>query len=119
MSDHCRSGGEAPPEPASAAIDDRDVARRLSAVTDPESLRNRLRRIEGQVRGLQRMVGEGRYCVDILVQVAAVKAALDAVALSLLDGHVRGCVRNAIAEGGGDAAVEELIQAISRYLRQP
>lgn len=119
MSDHCGHGGGAPPEPVSEANENGDVTRRLSAATDAEHLRNRLRRIEGQVRGLQRMVGEGRYCVDILVQVAAVKAALDAVALSLLDGHVRGCVRNALAEGGGDAAVEELVQAISRYLRQP
>ncbi len=93
--------------------------RRLSRATDAADLLRRLRRIEGQVRGLQRMVEEGRYCVDILVQVAAVKAALDAVGLSLLDGHIRGCVQDAIAGGRGDAAVAELMDVIGRYLRQP
>lgn len=93
--------------------------RRLSPATDAQDLLRRLRRIEGQVRGLQRMVEEGRYCVDILVQVAAVKAALDAVGLTLLDGHIRGCVQDAIVGGRGDDAVGELMDAIARYLRQP
>lgn len=116
-----RGGGE-------AAVTDEEEAgcghadpetRRLSRAADPQDLLRRLRRIEGQVRGLQRMVEEGRYCVDILVQVAAVKAALDAVALSLLDGHVRGCIRDAVARGREDAALAELIEVIGRYLRQP
>lgn len=93
--------------------------RHLSRVADRDGLMRRLRRIEGQVRGIHRMVEEGRYCVDILVQVAAVKAALDAVGVSLMDSHIRGCVHDAIAGGHGEEAVEELVDAIRQYLRQP
>lgn len=81
-------------------------------------LLRRLRRIEGQVRGLQRMVEEQKYCVDVLVQIAAVKAALDKVAMALLEEHTRGCVRRALSqERTADAAVRELTDVILRYLR--
>lgn len=84
---------------------------------DKEALLRRLRRIEGQVRGLQRMVDEDKYCVDILVQVAAVRAALGQVGLMLLENHTKGCVAKAIEHEQGDEAVEELMEVISRFVR--
>ena len=67
---------------------------------DSRAIHNRLRRIEGQVRGLQRMVDEDAYCVDILTQVAAVQTALEQVAINVLDAHVRGCVADAVTGDG-------------------
>ena len=75
-----------------------------------KELQDRLRRIEGQVRGLQRMVDQDQYCVDILTQVNSATAALRAVGIELLDEHVRRCVR----EGGGDDRVEEVLAAVAR-----
>ena len=83
---------------------------------DKVSLQARLARIEGQVRGIQRMVDEDRYCIDVLTQVAAVKAALDKVALALRDDHVSHCVVDAVRGGTGDQKVKELTAAIGRYL---
>jgi CsoR family transcriptional regulator, copper-sensing transcriptional repressor len=79
----------------------------------------RLRRIEGQVRGLQRMVEEDKYCIDILTQVSAVTRALQSVALGLLDEHLSHCVTQAAAEGGDTAAVKvrEASEAIARLVR--
>jgi CsoR family transcriptional regulator, copper-sensing transcriptional repressor len=79
----------------------------------------RLRRIEGQVRGLQRMVDEDKYCIDILTQVSAVTRALQAVALGLLDEHMGHCVAEAAAEGGETAAgkLREASDAIARLVR--
>ena len=71
----------------------------------------RLRRVEGQVRGLQRMVEEDTYCIDVLTQVAAATKALQSVAVGLLDEHVRHCVANAVADGDGDRAEEMLTEA--------
>ena len=83
-----------------------------------EQLQTRLRRIEGQVRGVARMIDEDKYCVDVVTQVAAIQAALDKVSLGLLDGHIRGCVREEIQTGGGDARVDELLQVMDRVLRR-
>jgi CsoR family transcriptional regulator, copper-sensing transcriptional repressor len=79
----------------------------------------RLRRIEGQIRGLQRMVEDDKYCIDILTQVAAATKALQAVALGLLDEHLGHCVAGAIAEGGDAATdkVREASDAIARLVR--
>ncbi|TAK71331.1 MAG: metal-sensitive transcriptional regulator [Actinomycetota bacterium] len=79
----------------------------------------RLRRVEGQVRGLQRMVETDQYCIDILTQVAAVTKALQAFSLELLDEHLRHCVTQAVADGGSEAQqkVEEASQAIARLVR--
>ncbi|HEY3871551.1 MAG TPA: metal-sensitive transcriptional regulator [Actinocrinis sp.] len=79
----------------------------------------RLRRIEGQVRGLQRMVDEDKYCIDILTQISAVNRALESVALGLLEEHIGHCVAGAIAEGGENAAarVKEANDAIARLVR--
>ncbi len=78
----------------------------------------RLRRIEGQVRGLQRMIGEDSYCIDVLTQVSAVTRALQAVAVGLLDEHVRHCVANAAGDRqNADQMVTEATRAIERLLR--
>ena len=79
----------------------------------------RLRRIEGQVRGLQRMIDEDKYCIDILTQISAATRALQAVSLSLLDEHLRHCVTDAIAEGGSNAdeKIKEAGDAIARLVR--
>jgi CsoR family transcriptional regulator, copper-sensing transcriptional repressor len=84
-----------------------------------EAVSKRLRRIEGQVRGLQRMVEEDKYCIDILTQIAASTKALQAVALELLEDHLGHCVTNAIATGGPDAQdkIREASAAIERLVR--
>jgi DNA-binding FrmR family transcriptional regulator len=84
-----------------------------------DAVQKRLRRIEGQVRGLQRMVDDDKYCVDILDQVAAVTKALQAVAIELLDEHLSHCVADALAAGGSDAEakVAEASAAIARLVR--
>ena len=86
---------------------------------DKEDYLKRLRRIEGQVRGLQKMVEDDKYCIDILTQVSAVTKALQAVALGLLEDHLGHCVTQAVAEGGdaADAKVREASDAIARLVR--
>jgi DNA-binding FrmR family transcriptional regulator len=88
-------------------------------VADKEALLRRLARIEGQVRGLERMVDDEAYCIDVLTQIAAVDRALDGVALKLLTDHTNHCVRDALAEGGeeADAKVGELMAAVERFAR--
>jgi CsoR family transcriptional regulator, copper-sensing transcriptional repressor len=85
-------------------------------IHNKKGIQDRLKRLEGQVRGIHRMVDEERYCIDILTQVNAVKAALDRVAVNLLDDHVRHCVTDAVREGNGEAKVSELSDAIGRFL---
>ena len=84
-----------------------------------EAVQRRLRRIEGQVRGLQRMVGDDAYCIDVLTQISAVTRALQGVALELLDSHLDHCVRAAIESGGpdADAKVTEATAAIARLVK--
>jgi CsoR family transcriptional regulator, copper-sensing transcriptional repressor len=77
---------------------------------DKEAIRRRLLRIEGQVRGLQRMVDDDRYCIDILSQISAASAALQSVALALLDEHLSHCVADAVRVGGSEAS-EKLAEA--------
>ena len=87
---------------------------------DKSALIKRLHRIEGQVRGIERMVEEDRYCIDILTQISAVSTALDALALKILDEHVNHCVAGAIASGDADVASEksrELLEAVHRFSR--
>jgi CsoR family transcriptional regulator, copper-sensing transcriptional repressor len=86
---------------------------------DKDAYLRRLRRIEGQVRGLQRMVEEDVYCIDVLTQVSAVTRALQAVALGLLEDHLGHCVTQAIENGGPDAEakVREAAEAVSRLVR--
>ena len=80
-----------------------------------KDLQDRLKRIEGQIRGLQRMVDEDQYCIDILTQLSSVQAALKAVGMGLLDDHVRHCVRDSIEQGSGDQKIEELMAAVGRF----
>ena len=84
-----------------------------------EQVLRRFRRIEGQVRGLQRMVEDDQYCIDVLTQIAAASRALEAAALELLEDHLRHCVSEAIASGGPDAEgkVAEAAAAIARLVR--
>lgn len=83
-----------------------------------ENLQRRLRRIEGQVRGIQRMVNEEAYCVDILTQLSSIIGASEQVALLLLRDHIEHCVRDSIEEGkDADEKVDELTSAVERFLR--
>src|SRR5215208_1535825 len=85
---------------------------------DKELLQNRLRRIEGQVRGLQRMVDEEAYCIDILTQIASAVSALEKVGTIVLKDHVEHCVRESVQNGeGADEKIEELTAAVERFLR--
>ena len=83
-----------------------------------EQLHKRLRRIEGQVRGIEKMVEEDRYCIDVLTQISAVQAALDKVALGLLDGHARHCVIDGHGEGEPEELTDELMAAVARLMRR-
>ncbi|MGA8724491.1 MAG: metal-sensitive transcriptional regulator [Acidimicrobiales bacterium] len=87
--------------------------------SDKEAVQKRLRRIEGQVRGLQRMVEEDRYCINVLEQVAAVTRALQSVSLELLDDHLTHCVVDAARTGGAEAdrKIAEAKEAIGRLVR--
>ena len=85
-----------------------------------EALINRMRRIEGQARGIERMITDDRYCIDILTQIAAVSTALEAVAFKILDDHVNHCVKEAFASGDELVAAEksrELLDAVHRFAR--
>ncbi|CAM3827674.1 metal-sensitive transcriptional regulator [Kibdelosporangium persicum] len=86
---------------------------------DKEAFLKRLRRIEGQVRGLQRMVENDEYCIDVLTQISAATKALQAVSLGLMDEHLKHCVAEAIAQGGetADEKVREASEAIARLVR--
>jgi DNA-binding FrmR family transcriptional regulator len=88
-------------------------------IDDKEAIQRRLRKVEGQVRGLQRMVDEDRYCIEILEQVSAATKALQAVALQLLDEHLAHCVSGAVRQGGDEAAqkLSEASAAIGRLVR--
>ena len=86
---------------------------------EQDDLLKRLRRIEGQVAGISRMVSEDRYCIDVLTQVSAVTKALQSVSLKLVDSHLAGCVLEAARQGGpeADAKVKEASDAIARLVR--
>jgi DNA-binding FrmR family transcriptional regulator len=83
-----------------------------------DQLQARLRRIEGQVRGISRMVDEDRYCIDVLTQISAIQAALDKVALGLLDGHSRHCMKQGAAEGRTDEMATEMMAAVGRLMKR-
>ncbi|MDA8291730.1 MAG: metal-sensitive transcriptional regulator [Actinomycetota bacterium] len=106
--DGARPGDAHPPGPPYGYVDDKD------------SLLKRMRRIEGQARGIEKMISEDRYCIDILTQIAAVSTALEAVAERILDDHVNHCVRHALSSGDDAVAAEktaELLEAVHRFTR--
>ena len=87
---------------------------------DKDALKKRLHRIEGQVRGIERMVDDDRYCIDILTQVGAVKTALESLGLEILEQHVAHCVHDALASGDVRTATrksEELLAAVERFAK--
>jgi DNA-binding FrmR family transcriptional regulator len=87
---------------------------------DKDALIRRLHRIEGQVRGIERMLDEDRYCIDIITQISAITTALDALAFKILDEHVNHCVAGALASGDEEVAAEksrELLDAVHRFAR--
>ena len=84
---------------------------------DKEVLIKRLNRIEGQVRGVNKMISEDRYCVDILNQVSALQSALDAVAMLLLENHTHGCMQSALQSGKGDEVIDELMTVVRKFAR--
>ena len=89
-------------------------------VADKESLVKRLHRIEGQVRGIEKMVEGNRYCIDIITQISAVTTALESLAFKILDEHVNHCVAGALASGDEEVAAEksrELLEAVHRFAR--
>jgi DNA-binding FrmR family transcriptional regulator len=94
-------------------------AKRAGYVDDKQAILRRLARVEGQVRGIHGMVEDEAYCVDVLTQIAAVRSALDGVALKLLSEHTSHCVRDAVGRGGraADESVAELLEAVERFAR--
>ena len=88
-------------------------------ITDKEKYLNRMRRIEGQARGIHKMVEDEKYCIDILTQISAVNSAMQSVALGLLEEHLGHCVSHAVAEGGDEAdkKLAEASAAIARLVR--
>ena len=101
-----RKSGEHPRHPAVPRAD-----------AQTAELAKRLNRIEGQIRGIGRMLDEDRYCVDILTQVSAVQSALDALARKLLEHHLHGCVAHAVASGDGAHAIDEALAVIRKFGR--
>jgi DNA-binding FrmR family transcriptional regulator len=89
----------------------------LAPRADKAALVKRLNRVQGQVRGIARMVEEDRYCVDVLIQIAAVRSALDAVAKNLLGEHAHHCVQSAVKAGDGDRAIDELLEVVEAFSR--
>ncbi|SMO48553.1 metal-sensitive transcriptional regulator [Melghirimyces algeriensis] len=84
---------------------------------DKEKLLRRLKRVEGQIRGIQKMVEEDRYCMDILIQLAAVKSASNSIGLTILENHAKSCVTDAIHSGKGDEAIEEMAEVLRSFIK--
>ena len=97
---------------------DADTHFRHAYTKDRRELLNRLKRIEGQARGIQRLVGDEAYCLDILQQVEALTAAADQVALLVLEDHIDGCLAHAIETGRGEPYVAEVMQVVRRVMRR-
>ena len=84
---------------------------------EKQQLTSRINRIAGQVNGIAKMIEQDRYCVDILNQISAIHSALDALGMQLLEHHTQGCVQEAIRKGKGDAAIDELMQVVRKFVR--
>jgi DNA-binding FrmR family transcriptional regulator len=105
-------------EPAASPVPSGDTFRH-SYTRDKAQLVRRLARIEGQVRGIARMIEREEYCVDILQQTSALRAAVDSLAILVLEDHVQGCVRTAAAHGDADRYVDEVVDVVRRTLGRP
>jgi DNA-binding FrmR family transcriptional regulator len=92
------------------------ITRGYTATKD--QLLARIRRIEGQVRGIAKMVEEDRYCIDVLTQISAIQAALDKVGLGLLDGHARHCMHEGAADGRSNEMATEMMAAVGRHMKR-
>ncbi len=84
---------------------------------DDKRLIQRLNRIEGQIRGIARMIEDGKYCVDVLDQIAAARAALNRVGIMLLESHTKGCFVNAVKGGSSEKAVDELMRVVMKFVK--
>ena len=109
----------APAEPRGGAHRDVDDRFRHSYTKDRAQLLRRLSRIEGQVRGIARMIERDEYCIDILQQTAALRAALDSVSLLVMEDHVDGCMRTAAQTGDSRAYTDEVMDVVRRTLGRP
>ena len=94
------------------------MARWTSYAAHKDELLLRLRKMEGQARGLQQMVEDDRYCLDVVQQVNALTAAAREVALIVLEDHLRGCMADAVKENDGEAAIKEMVAVLAKALRQ-
>ncbi len=88
----------------------------INAITKDEALK-RLKRIEGQINGIQKMVDEERYCIDIINQITAVHNALDSVGLKVMQRHIESCVADAIRSRDGKAKITELMETVERFIK--
>jgi len=104
-------------ERASASAKAADHAHPPVARANKGALGKRINRIEGQVRGIAKMIEDDRYCIDVLTQVSAVQSALDALALQLLEHHLHGCVQSAVRSGEGARAIDEALTVIRKFAR--
>lgn len=96
----------------------KDVAGRYHYTKEREALMTRMRRIEGQARGIEKMIEEDRYCMDIVQQLNALSSAIDEVALIILQNHIEGCVTDAIQEQRGEDYIKELIATIRKAMKR-
>ncbi len=94
------------------------TAKHYQYIKDKPSLIARMKKIEGQARGIQRMLEEDRYCIDIVQQLTALSAAVDEVSLLILQDHIEGCVASAIREQHGEAHIKELIETLRKAMRR-
>ena len=94
------------------------AAKQYRYTRDKPSLLTRLKKIEGQARGIQQMIEEDRYCIDIVQQLTALSSAADEVGLLILENHIEGCVTDAIREHHGEAHIQELMKTIRKTLKR-
>jgi len=94
------------------------VAKQYRYFQDKSSLLARMKKIEGQAKGVQQMLEEDRYCIDVVQQLTALSAAADEVALLILQGHIEGCVTDAIQDQHGEAHIKELMETIRRAMKR-
>lgn len=95
-----------------------ETARQYRYATDRASILARMKKIEGQARGIQRMIEENRYCIDIVQQLTALCAAADEISLLILQGHIEGCVVDAIREQKGEEFIKELMDTLRKALKR-